>query len=265
MIGTATMYSFTSKIFTVLCDPLAVVMILIVCAWLFRKRRPALFHSCIAVTLLLLIALASPTVSQWLLGTLESQYPDRGISAEAPAQAIVVLGGTINMPSDIHRLSGITNSSDRLLMGMRLYRAGKAPLVEVTGGDSPLLEKARSVHEADEMRSLLDEWGVPDSAIIVEDASVNTHENALFTRRVLEQRGIQHIILVTSAIHMPRAAAAFRKAGFDVEAAPADFLTGWEGDKVGLDWLPASGALLNSNNAIHEWVGLWVYRLRGWA
>jgi uncharacterized SAM-binding protein YcdF (DUF218 family) len=259
------MYSYASKIFTALSDPLAVVMILIVCAWFFRRRRPVLFHCFFAANLLLLIVLASPAASQWLLNSLESQYPDRGITSEPPAQAIIVLGGTLNMPSDIHHASGITNSSDRLLMGMRLYRAGKAPLLEVSGGDSPLLKKSRSVHEADEMRSLLNEWGVPDSAIIVEDASVNTHENALFTRRVLEQRGIQHIILVTSAIHMPRAIATFRRVGFEVEAAPADFLTGWEADKIGFDWFPASGALVNSSNAIHEWLGLWVYRLRGWA
>jgi uncharacterized SAM-binding protein YcdF (DUF218 family) len=259
------MYSIVSNIFSLLIDPLALVTILLICAWFFRRRRPILFHGFYFMAFAMLLLLACPATSQWLINSLEKQYPDHGIEAEIPAQAIVVLGGTLNMPSENHHVSGLTNSSDRLLMGLRLYRAGKAPLVEVSGGDSPLLEKARTVHEADLMRSLLDEWGVPDSAILVEGASVNTHENALFTWNLLQKRGIQHIILVTSAIHMPRAAATFRKAGFDVEPAPADFLTGWEENKAGLDWIPASGGLAHSGDAIHEWLGLWVYRLRGWA
>lgn len=62
----------------------------------------------------------------------------------------------------------------------------------------------------------------------------------------------------------PRAAGAFRKAGFEVIAAPADFRTGW-GDPNGLArWLPSADNLLNCDAALHEWLGIAVYRLRGW-
>lgn len=200
-----------------------------------------------------------------MLTSIEDQYPDRGVTNVPIAQAIVVLGGSLNLPNDSHPLSGITNSSDRMLVAMRLYRAGKAPLIVLSGGDSPLLAKSRSVHEADEMRNLLEEWGVPDSAIVVEDRSINTHENAMFTRELLEPSGIGHIILVTSAAHMPRAAATFRKVGFDMIPVPADFLTGWERQISVFDWFPGTGALRDSSKAMHEWLGFWVYRFRGWA
>jgi Uncharacterized conserved protein len=259
------MYSLASRVAALFLDPLAITFALWALAWVLRRRRPLLSRILSVAAFTLIALLACPVSSVWLVGTLESQYPDRGIDKEHSAQAIVVLGGSLNMPSDVHHATGITNSSDRLLTGLRLYRAGKAPLIEVSGGDSPLLEKTRTIHEADEMRSLLDEWGVPDSAILVEDVSVNTHENAVFTRRLLQERGIQHIILVTSAMHMPRAVATFRKVGFDVEPAPADFLTGWEKEKVGVDWVPNSSALVDSNNALHELLGLLVYRIRGWA
>lgn len=259
------MYNFASKLFTLFADPVFTVLFLLLCALIVYKKRPKLSRGIYLAAVLFLIFMACPISSNWLVDSLERQYPDRGIEGENGAQAIVVLGGSLKMPSEAHRKSGLTNSSDRLLEALRLYRAGKAPLIAVTGGDNPLLLATRKIHEAEQMRSLLEEWGVPESAIVVEDASVNTHENALFTRRVLAARGIQHIILVTSAIHMPRAAAAFRKVGFDVEAVPADFLSGRPDQAMFFQWFPASGALLNSNNALHEWIGLWAYRLRGWA
>jgi uncharacterized SAM-binding protein YcdF (DUF218 family) len=115
------------------------------------------------------------------------------------------------------------------------------------------------------MSGLLEEWGIPAAAIEIEEASINTRENALFSYRLLSARGIRKIILVTSAMHMPRAAGAFRKAGFEVVPAPADFRTGWgEGNPV-LLWLPSAGSLEHSQAPLHEWLGLWIYRLRGWA
>lgn len=265
MIGAAAMYSLVSKVFSLLVDPAAIVFILLVWALIIRKRHPKFFSSFFVLAIVLLFTLSCPMTSTWLLKSLERQYPDLGIDRQAPAQAIVVLGGSLKMPSELHPSSGITNSSDRLLVALRLYRAGKAPLVVASGGDSPLLLKARSLHEADVMKALLEEWGLPGSQILVEDLSVNTHENALFTHRLLAPMGIQHIILVTSATHMPRAAATFRKAGFEVEAAPADFNTDWDEESSVFNWVPASAALADSEFAIHEWIGIWIYRLRGWA
>jgi uncharacterized SAM-binding protein YcdF (DUF218 family) len=259
------MFNFASKVLFLFVDPSGLILLLLVIALIVRRRRPKVFLGTYIVAILLFYYLSCPAASQWMLTTLEVQYPDMGVSREPIAQAIVVLGGSLNMPSGSHPLSGITNSSDRMLEALRLYRAGKAPLIVVSGGDNPLLAKARNEHEADQMRSLLEEWGVPDSAIVVEDRSIDTHENALFTRELLEPRGIGHVLLVTSAIHMPRAAATFRKVGFDVIPVPADFLTGWERSFSIFDWFPGTGALRDSSNAMHEWLGFWVYRFRGWA
>ena len=115
------------------------------------------------------------------------------------------------------------------------------------------------------MSALLREWGVPQEAIVVEDRSLNTRENALFSLRILAARNIRRILLVTSASHMPRAAAAFRKAGFEVTPAPADFQTGWDPLDVPLEWWPNAHSLAYSDIALKEWLGLVLYRLRGWA
>jgi uncharacterized SAM-binding protein YcdF (DUF218 family) len=259
------MFNLVSKLLFLFIDPPTLIILLLICAWLVRKRRPKLFVSMYAGALLLLFVLGCPTTSLWLVRSLEDQYPDRGVTVERNAQAIIVLGGSLKLPSDAHPFVGLTNSADRIQEGMRLYHAGKAPLIVLSGGDSPLNTRIRPLHEADYMRSLAEQWGAPDSAILVEDASINTRENALFTRKLLAARGIDHVILVTSAIHMPRAAATFRKVGFDVVPAPADFQSGWVAQASVLNWLPSSRDLLQSSNVLHEWLGYLVYRLCGWA
>jgi uncharacterized SAM-binding protein YcdF (DUF218 family) len=115
------------------------------------------------------------------------------------------------------------------------------------------------------MCQLLEEWGVPVAAVEVENGSINTRENAVQSYRLLAPRGVTSIILVTSALHMPRAVAAFRKAGFAVTAAPADFHTGWGNPILFERWLPSANNIGQCEKALHEWLGLWVYRWRGWA
>lgn len=258
------MYNVASKILSIFLDPLALIVLLLLGAWLFERRRSRVFQGIYAIAVISLIVLGCPTVSGLLASSLEDQNPDKGTEGVASAQAIVVLGGAINMPSRIHHVSGIISSSDRLLVALRLYHAGKAPLVILSGGNNPLIGEVRKRSEADEMRVLLEEWGIPDSAILVEGGSINTRENALFSRRLLASKGIGRIILVTSAIHMPRAAGTFRKVGFDVVAAPADFRSGWGESSAIFNWIPATDAMKVSSDSIHEWLGIWVYRIRGW-
>jgi uncharacterized SAM-binding protein YcdF (DUF218 family) len=97
-----------------------------------------------------------------------------------------------------------------------------------------------------------------------EGNSINTRENAIFSYQTLAPRGVRRILLVTSAMHMPRAVGAFRKAGFQVIAAPADFHAGWDQPDILSRWFPNAGNLLYAGLALHEWVGIATYRLRGW-
>ena len=77
--------------------------------------------------------------------------------------------------------------------------------------------------EAEAMQSLLEEWGVPAASIIFKTKSRNTRENAVFTEQLLAKRGLRRVMLVTSAMHMPRALATFTSAGIDAVAAPTDY------------------------------------------
>jgi uncharacterized SAM-binding protein YcdF (DUF218 family) len=96
--------------------------------------------------------------------------------------------------------------------------AGKARFVIASGG---ALRKGPA--ETYAMAALLTAWGVPQEAIILETASRNTYENAINSKRLLEAHGLHQVLLVTSALHMPRALALFRALGIDAGPAPTDF------------------------------------------
>ena len=95
----------------------------------------------------------------------------------------------------------------------------------------------------------------------VESDSKNTAENARFSRSILQPLGINRILLVTHAWHMPRAAATFEKAGFTVF--PASTMSNANRPFQVLDLLPSAGGLLQSRTALHEWLGLLWYALLG--
>jgi len=256
------MYNLASKLLGPLCDPFILAVVLAVCALVFWKRRRLSFRL-LVISIALLLIFGSGLVATALARSLESQSRDSGLNVP-PAQAIVVLGGAIHMPGGIHHQTGLIDASDRLLAAFRLYRAGKAPLIFCSGGNNPLAGYAGQTAESVWFARLLEEWDVPSAAIEVESGSINTHENAVRTYQALAPRGIRRILLVTSAMHMPRAAGAFRKVGFDVIAAPADFHSGWREPGILIQCLPSASNLGNSEAALHEWLGIAVYRLHGW-
>jgi uncharacterized SAM-binding protein YcdF (DUF218 family) len=252
-----------SQVFQNLTHPLSLAILLLALSIVLWKRRAwALILA--SAALLLVLVFGSPLTARALMRALEEQYPDRPVEEMPAAQAIVVLGGSLHIPNRFHREIGLVEPTDREHRAVRLYKAGKAPLVVATGGNQPVAGGVIETPESHVMSALMQQWGVPESAILVEDRSINTRENAAFTFAMLNARQIRRILLVTSAMHMPRAAATFRKAGFEVVAAPADFHTGWTQLDLPLSWWPSAHSLDQCDVAVKEWLGVLVYCLRGW-
>lgn len=174
------------------------------------------------------------------------------------ADVIVLLGGANLGESRFGRGSDYNQAVDRVFTAFELYKAGKAPVILVSGGRSDPLQ----VPEANVLADTLKMMGVPESALLIENTSRTTYENATQSAPMLIAANYRHILLVTSATHMRRSLALFRAQGFDVTAAPSDheiprfppYLPGW---------LPTVDRLARSTRAIHEWVGYWVYEATG--
>ncbi|MBK1645660.1 hypothetical protein CKO25_13585 [Thiocapsa imhoffii] len=203
-----------------------------------------------------------PLVSDAVRHTLERQYEQQAASAMPTADAIVVLGGGLGAVPLEWPYPDLAAAADRVWHAARLYHAGKAPLLIVSGGAMPWQGARRS--EADAMLQFLTDLGVPAQAIRLEQESRNTRENALFTAALMETEHLERVLLVTSALHMPRAVAAFRAVNLEVIPAPTDFEVVPEPPHP-LRLMPDAAALSDSTRALKEYLGLWVYRARGWA
>lgn len=251
-----------TKILTQLAFPLFQGLALILLGLLLlalRWRRLSLASMMLGVAIIW--TFSTPAVSNALRASLEMRYPPVAIDALPEADVIVVLGGALAYPRPPRLEVELTDPADRVLYAARLHRAGKAPLILASGGKLPW---SRGGSEADIIKALLVEWGVPADAILTESNSRTTRENALRTRTLLEQHDLDRVLLVTSAMHMPRSVATFETLGIDVVPATTDITVVERLDGTLLDWLPASGALDASSKAIKEYLGMWVYRFRGW-
>ncbi len=236
------------------------IALLLVGAVLFivRWRRTAFLVAAAGLGWALFWSL--PASSLWAGGRLEQLYPYRPPAELPAAQAIVVLGGsTANGRRNWFEPYDSTTALSRVDTAALLYKAQRAPLIIVSGA---ALEG--TVSEAQVMANDLKQQNIPPQAMLLESRSYTTHENALFTTEVLKQRNIDRVLLVTSALHMPRAMAVFRKQGILAVASPSPPQIVVPGDPGFSFWQPSMRALSASRSIVKEYVGLLVYWVRGW-
>ncbi len=209
-----------------------------------------------AIAYLLLIALP---VGTWLTLLLENRFP---APQELPARVdgIVVLGGSVTPGLSLARgQPALNGNAERLVEFAALARRfPDARLAFTGGGKSP---GAGMPTEAALSLEILARLGLDPARVLVEDRSTDTYGNASLTKAIAQPRPEETWLLLTSAWHMPRAMAAFRAAGWSVVAYPVDYTTtgrmrfGLHFDPI--DQLPAI------SQAVHEWIGLVMYRLLG--
>ncbi len=253
-----------AKILTQLAYPLTLCLVLVPLGLALRGvrwRRLGAAGIVLGVGVLLVFSL--PEVSFRLRAGLERQFQPQEAAAYPSADAILVLGGGIEGARSPWRdMPNLAAAADRVWFGAKLYHSGRAPRVILSGGafdDDPALQR-----EAPAMAAFMEDLGVPASALLLEATSRNTWENAVESRRLMQEHGIERVLLVTSALHMRRALAIFRQLDIAVIPAPTDFEAAPPSGPVVLRWLPDAEALFGSSRALKEYLGDFAYRLRGW-
>jgi uncharacterized SAM-binding protein YcdF (DUF218 family) len=241
--------------------PPGLFVLLLAAAFLLARGTAA--RLLIFVTASLLFLMSLPVVSVALTAPLEP-YP--ALSAETlPRDADAILVLSAGRISDAPEYGGDTVDGftmQRLRYGAHLHRLTGLP-VYLAGGTPE--ERGPPMAVLME-RALTGELGI--RAAGMETDSRTTWENAAYSRPMLERDGIRHVLLVTSAWHMPRSLEAFRSAGIRATAAPTGFVyrpelgpDGAHGLEVS-DWLPDARAFLQSYYALHEHIGRLWYQLR---
>ena len=245
------MLSAVQELVVALTFPPTLSLCLLACgilAWALRRRR---IGGALMVFAFGWSALWSiPWFSAQLRGSLARHNPVVAEEALPKADAIVVLGGGRYegwMRRDVVDPDELKSS--RLAAGARAWLAGRAPLIILSGGSN-----GGRHSEAQIMALAIAKTGVPASALLLEEQSVNTSDNARLTAALAREHDVRKVLLVTSTVHMPRASLLFRNAGIDVVPVPVPegkLGTGWRER-----WLPSPYALWRSGRALKEYAAL---------
>jgi uncharacterized SAM-binding protein YcdF (DUF218 family) len=250
-----------SKLFSFVTQPLAWVVVLLLVGLLCMPIRRRLGTTLSWAALTVLLVQGWEPLPDVVIRQLEAQYPGPAAKASLqPYAGVVVLGGALE-PAYVwqgHGQVALNSAAERMTVPIALLQQYPHLRLLFTGGEGELF--AEGFTEAERAKIFFDSMGVAPQRVVYESASHTTYENAVFSARVAGVDPAQPWLLLTSASHMPRALATFRKAGWNVTAYPVDFRTGTD-----TPWTQYSlaGGATKWHLALHELMGLLTYRLAG--
>jgi uncharacterized SAM-binding protein YcdF (DUF218 family) len=251
-----------SKTLGIMMLPTNLLIGLLMLGALLSATRLARFgRKLLIVAFVLLLVCGCSPLGSLLLYALESRFPAWDASAGTP-DGIIVLGGPIDADlSAAHGMPVVHGSPDRIFAAAALARRYPNARIIYTGGSPNLI--ANDAREADYAAAIFESLGIDRARLILERASRNTYENAVFSKALAEPKPGEHWLLVTSAFHMPRSIGLFRKAGFAVEAYPVDWRVGTSlGDVLSFTPMVNEG-LSRTDAGMREWMGLLAYWMSG--
>ncbi|HEX5055317.1 MAG TPA: YdcF family protein [Gammaproteobacteria bacterium] len=253
-----TLFFWLSKALWAAAAPGSLLVLSVAVLWTLLKlgavRAAGRLAGLLAAGLLLITLFP---VDEWLLYPLESRF-----SGELPAtvDGILVLGGSIDpVKSAAWSQPELRATAEREFNFLALAARYPKARLAFTGGSGSLNEQ--EYKEASWARELFARQGLEPGRVIFESDSRNTYENAVFSKKLLAPAPGEHWLLITTAWHMPRAVGAFCGAGFPVIPYPVDHGS-LRGDLLRLEW-DFAGNLGGLDMALHEWAGLFMYRLTG--
>jgi uncharacterized SAM-binding protein YcdF (DUF218 family) len=254
------MYFIVSKtlLFFTLPSNLLILLAIAGTVMLFTKRVRT-GRALLLVSMLAIVVFGLSPLSRVVFHVLESRFPPWNASGSPPT-GFIILGGTIGPDISAARKDvSLTDAAERLTVAAELARRYPSARIVYTGGNGSLFGGSL---EATYAAQLLASFGIPPQRIETEARSRNTLENAIYTKAMVAPKPGERWVMITSAFHMARAMAAFRGAGFDVEALPVDWQTG-DGSDLLWPFRSFVGGLGLADTVAREFLGLLSYRMTG--
>lgn len=246
------------KLLLIFFQPLLWIISLFLYALLSRhaQRKKLAFR----VGLGLLLLFTNPFIIRSLLSAYELDPVQ--LPPSQKFEAGIVLGGLASY-SAIDNKGYFNSASDRFIQTALLYKQGHIQNIIVAAGYNSFIAK-NYFSEAGFIKEKLVLLGIPGERIYIDSKSRNTEENALYAKQLSDTtRSGGPYLLISSAMHLRRAAVAFRNAGLNVTLYPCNFIAHGGINNILDDCLlPSSYALNDWNNLIKELLGLTVYQLK---
>ncbi|MGC4021301.1 MAG: YdcF family protein [Cyclobacteriaceae bacterium] len=254
------MFFFLSKILTYAVMPLTIICGLLLASVFVKKQslKKKLFYT--SLGLLLFCAndfIGNEVMRFWelpvtLISDVKKNY-EYGI----------VLTGVTKYDSGPRDRVYFTSGADRVTHTLQLYKLGKIKKILVSGGSGRISAPERK--EAMEVAEAFMLMGVPSEDIITESESRNTHESAVAVKKMLEGKSKpEQCILITSAFHMRRSLACYKKVGWNMDVFTVDFLSHERKFTLDVLFVPSVETLKNWHTLVKEWAGMVMYKLAGY-
>ena len=241
---------------------LGILILGLFCLWATRRQR--LGKVLVTLGTVLLLLLSTSLISSGLLVPLEQRYPSLlhpetvswgPKSSTSPKWIVVLGGGHVSDPRLPANSQISTTALGRVVEGVRLYKTIPGSKLLLSGG-----RVFDPVPEAEVMAQIAVLLGVKSQDIVLESDSRDTAEEAEVIGRMI---GREKFILVTSAAHMPRSMALFKKRGLQPIPAPTDFQVKEYQRPIPGELFPSTACLCQVEAAVHEYLGLTWAWLRG--
>jgi uncharacterized SAM-binding protein YcdF (DUF218 family) len=234
---------------TFILPPGSIILLLLILSFFGFKKKNKISKYILGIAIILYI-FSTYFIADNLIGSLEKKYtPNDNISGDV----IIMLGGGATL--DTPNINGVGHlygsASNRVLTVAQLYYKIKVPII-VSGGQVYDF----TGNEAEIAKRILTNLNIPEEVIITENKSLNTDENAEFTKELLDKYGFEKPILVTSAFHMHRALIGFQSVGVSLEPFPTDYYTNIKRSYSIYHFIPTADALHESSIALKEFVGI---------
>jgi uncharacterized SAM-binding protein YcdF (DUF218 family) len=254
------MFFIISKILAFISNPLAWVMMCLILSVFIKNGLYKRIFTILTVSLYFFfgnIYFVKKARKLWDVPTtpiLELPTYDMGI---------VLGGGSRTMLADTNRVA-LNWAGDRLVQAVQLYKLGKIKKILFTGGDGRITDKKHP--EANVVYKFFKIMGVPDSAVILENKSRNTQENAAFTAKIMAEKDLMNTnnLLITNGSHMRRSLGCFRKVGINCTAFSVDDCNEYETYSFLFYLIPDQEMFGSWSFILHEWIGYVVYKVKGY-
>lgn len=253
------MFFLLSKVLSFFTNPLVYVFGFLLASALLKKTHLKKRFFWIGFSLLLFFSndfIANEAMRAW-----EVEATPYSSIKKNYEWGIVLTGVTLNSHQPDDRVY-FHHGADRVTHAIQLHKLGIVKKILITGGVGRVLTEGRP--EADELKKVMVMAGIPQTDIIVENESRNTHENAINTKAILENEDPSNCLLITSAFHMRRSRACFKKAEFETDTFSADFYSHPRYFTPDALIIPSAESINLWQKLFKEWTGIAAYWVAGY-